>query len=293
MRVLWHCCQHCAGAVCRECVCCSSALATHTAGSHVHAAAMLALRRYAAQLGHRAIAAWEELDAITIARVHGHAAGGGFGLMLACDLRVVHASTRLWLPEIDLGIPLTWGLTARLYGELGPARAKEAVLLGGAVAVDAAARMGLVNRVVGSQCGSDARTDRRGAGGTVSLSLDELDDEVGGLVEQLLTKDAGALHQVKAQCVALGRRYRWGDVTVTDADLFVTQRLMTRQPASAAHTASGVSSSGACVHRVDGHANGVAAQELAGYHGDSGACRRGATASGSGWPAPGGRRSKL
>ena len=48
-------------------------------------------RRYASQLGRRVIRAIMDCEAITIARVQGHAIGGGFGLMQACDLRVVSA----------------------------------------------------------------------------------------------------------------------------------------------------------------------------------------------------------
>lgn len=52
----------------------------------------------------------ERMNAITIASVHGHAIGGGVLLMAACDLRVIAEDTRLCIPEVELGIPLTWDL---------------------------------------------------------------------------------------------------------------------------------------------------------------------------------------
>lgn len=45
--------------------------------------------RHASMLGRRVIKAIMDCEAVTIARVQGHAIGGGFGLMQACDLRVV------------------------------------------------------------------------------------------------------------------------------------------------------------------------------------------------------------
>lgn len=67
-------------------------------------------RRNHIQLGRRAVRAIEGLDAITIAAVQGHAAGGGFGLMAACDLKVVCIDARLWLPEVGLVLPCAFAL---------------------------------------------------------------------------------------------------------------------------------------------------------------------------------------
>ena len=66
-------------------------------------------RRYTAQLGRRTLQAIERLEAITIARLHGHVIGGAVLLALACDLRVAAQDTSFWIPEVDLGVPLTWG----------------------------------------------------------------------------------------------------------------------------------------------------------------------------------------
>jgi hypothetical protein len=86
-------------------------------------------RRHAAQVGLRALEAIERCEAITIARLHGHVIGGGLVLALGCDLRVAAAGASFHIPEVDLGVPLTWGAAPRLAREVGLARAKELILL--------------------------------------------------------------------------------------------------------------------------------------------------------------------
>src|SRR5689334_21292046 len=71
-------------------------------------------RRWVAQIGLRAARAVEDCEAVTIARLHGHVIGGGVVLATACDFRVAAEDTTLHVPEVDLGIPLTWGATPRL-----------------------------------------------------------------------------------------------------------------------------------------------------------------------------------
>jgi enoyl-CoA hydratase/carnithine racemase len=83
-----------------------------------------------------------------IAAVRGFALGGGLELAMACDLRVVGESARLGQPEILLGIIPGAGGTQRLPRLVGPARAKELVWSGRHLRADAAATIGLVDRVV-------------------------------------------------------------------------------------------------------------------------------------------------
>ena len=54
---------------------------------------------------HAAIRAVRELDAVVLARLHGHVLGGALELVLAADLRLAAASCRLGMPEITVGIP--------------------------------------------------------------------------------------------------------------------------------------------------------------------------------------------
>src|SRR5688572_18243302 len=157
-------------------------------------------RRYAAQLGRRACAAIAALEAVTIARLHGHVLGGGLALALACDFRLAAEGARLGLPEVDLGVPLTWGATPRLIHEIGAARARELLLLGDPVDAERAEHIGLVHRV---------------------LPADGLDAAVRELAERLARKPEIAVHMTKTQLRAYAQRAALGDVSETDADLLL------------------------------------------------------------------------
>lgn len=89
----------------------------------------IAAQRDMASLGYRMCKAWEEMPQITIAAIEGYAVGGGFALTLALDWRVAAIDSFVSLPEISLGIPLTWGTIPRLVNLLGPARAKRMTIL--------------------------------------------------------------------------------------------------------------------------------------------------------------------
>lgn len=88
------------------------------------------------------------LDVPTIAAIEGDALGGGLELAMCCDLRVASARARLGLPEVRLGVIPGSGGTHRLPALVGPAKAKEMILLGLALSADEAETIGLVNRVV-------------------------------------------------------------------------------------------------------------------------------------------------
>ena len=90
----------------------------------------------------------ENLEQATIAMINGHAIGGGFGLTLACDFRFASSEAALWIPEVDLGVPLGVASTTRFVRLVGPARAKEIIMEGRRYAAAEAHAMGLVHRVV-------------------------------------------------------------------------------------------------------------------------------------------------
>jgi enoyl-CoA hydratase/carnithine racemase len=138
-------------------------------------------RRHAMQLGLRAVEAIERLEAVTLARVHGHAMGGGLVLPLACDLRIAAAGTWFQIPEVDLGVPLGWGAVPRLVAEVGFARARELVLL----------------------C---ERFDAERA-------------EVDAWAERLAAKPEVAVHMTKSQFRAYAAAVPLGDLTSLDGDL--------------------------------------------------------------------------
>jgi len=102
-------------------------------------------RRAIALLGYRMARAWEELPQITLAAIEGYAIGGGLALAVALDWRVLASDAFVSLPEISLGIPLTWGTLPRLVNLVGPARAKRLAILCERVTADNALAMGLVD----------------------------------------------------------------------------------------------------------------------------------------------------
>jgi enoyl-CoA hydratase/carnithine racemase len=94
---------------------------------------------------------WGRLLAVraaTVAAVHGWAAGGGMEMALLCDVRIAATDARFALPETGLGmIPGVAG-TQTLPRAIGLARALDVTLTGRALDALAAARMGLVHRIV-------------------------------------------------------------------------------------------------------------------------------------------------
>jgi enoyl-CoA hydratase/3-hydroxypropionyl-coenzyme A dehydratase len=105
-------------------------------------------RREAGQRGLRMANAIEQMRAITIAQLHGYAVGGGFLLAVACDLRVAAEGTQFFIPEVELGIPLTWGGVPRMVRELGPAVTKELVMTCRRFDAREAKELRFLNRVV-------------------------------------------------------------------------------------------------------------------------------------------------
>jgi enoyl-CoA hydratase/carnithine racemase len=155
-------------------------------------------RRFRAGLGRRACRAIEDCDVPTIARVHGHAVGGACCLALACDFRVAAEDARFRVPEVELGVPLTWGAVPRLVHEVGAARAREILLLCEDIGGRQAERWGLAHRVVPPA---------------------ELDAAVDALARALAEKPEMAVFMTKTQLRGYARRASLGDLTESDSDL--------------------------------------------------------------------------
>ncbi|MEP7057993.1 MAG: enoyl-CoA hydratase-related protein [Caldimonas sp.] len=83
-----------------------------------------------------------------LAAVHGWVVGAGLEWMLDADLVVAARSARFKLPEIELGVFVTGGITATLPAYAGLARAKGLLLLGEEFSADDAQRWGLIGSVV-------------------------------------------------------------------------------------------------------------------------------------------------
>ena len=84
----------------------------------------------------------------TISAVHGYCLGGGLELALATDFRIADETAVLGFPEVGLGILPSSGGTVRATRLLGPARAKQLILLGGRLSAADSFAAGLVTEVV-------------------------------------------------------------------------------------------------------------------------------------------------
>jgi enoyl-CoA hydratase len=111
-----------------------------------------------------------------IARVNGHALGGGCELAQACDLRIAREDAKLGQPEINLGIIPGGGGTQRLPRLVGAGQAMKLILSGELVDATEAADLGLVEE---------------------ALPADELDDRVDELAGTMAGHSPLALQRAK------------------------------------------------------------------------------------------------
>ena len=74
--------------------------------------------------------AWEEIEAVTLAAIEGYCIGGACALAVACDFRIMGRSAYVRLPEVPLGMNMSWRTLPRLVALIGPARAKRFVMFG-------------------------------------------------------------------------------------------------------------------------------------------------------------------
>ena len=90
-----------------------------------------------------------ELRSPTVAAIHAFCMGGGTEISLACRYRVASsdASTRIGLPEVQLGIFPGWGGSARLPQLVGAPAAMDMMLTGRALSAKAARGIGLVDKL--------------------------------------------------------------------------------------------------------------------------------------------------
>ena len=129
-----------------------------------------------------------------VAAVHGYALGAGCELALGCDLVVADETARFGFPEVGVGLSVTGGISSILPKTVGPAIAKELLLLGEHLSAQRALALGLVNRVapVGShEEVADALAVRLVAQPALSTALAKrvLDLGLDATMEQALTTE--------------------------------------------------------------------------------------------------------
>jgi enoyl-CoA hydratase/carnithine racemase len=135
---------------------------------------------------------------VTVARLHGHVIGGAVLLAAACDLRIGDPGVRLRIPELALGIPLTWAGNPLLAREIGLPRARDWVMTGRAVDATEAHQAGFLQRLAPE-------------GG--------LDDSLDRLLGELLAMPAAPLAMTRASFNALGAAAGHAELAWADPDL--------------------------------------------------------------------------
>lgn len=98
---------------------------------------------------------WERLSSaiaalpgLTIAALNGTVAGGAFGLVLACDLRIAVPKAKFFYPVMKLGFLPQPSDPVRMAALIGPSRAKMILMAGQKVLADEALQWGLIDRIV-------------------------------------------------------------------------------------------------------------------------------------------------
>jgi enoyl-CoA hydratase/carnithine racemase len=154
-------------------------------------------RRQVAGAWQRLLDLMESVPQVTVARLHGHCIGGAALLAVSCDLRIAGDDLVVRIPELAIGIPLTWGGVPRIVREIGLPMARDLVMTERELSAAEALACGFVQRVV------------PGA---------ELDKATGELVDRLIEMPAAPLAITRSMFAAIGRE-RAGSSGWADADL--------------------------------------------------------------------------
>lgn len=141
----------------------------------------------------------DDLRKPVVARINGHALGGGLELALACDIRIAHERAKLGSPEINLGLIPGGGATQRLPRLVGEGKAMQLVLSGDLVDATEAHDIGLVDEVYG-----DA----------------DFDDAIGDLASSIVSKSPLAVEHAK-RAVRAASRYDLDHGLEYELELFV------------------------------------------------------------------------
>jgi enoyl-CoA hydratase len=105
-------------------------------------------RRQFLRLGPDLCDAWQKVDQVTICAIEDYCIGGGVALAVACDFRILGKSAVMRLPEVPLGMNMSWHAIPRLVSLVGPARTKRFVMFGERIGAQELLAWGLTDEVV-------------------------------------------------------------------------------------------------------------------------------------------------
>lgn len=155
-------------------------------------------RRRAAATWQRLLEQLERLPQATVAALHGNVIGGAALLAASCDIRVARDDTVVRIPELAIGIPLTWAGIPTLVREVGLPLARDWVMTCRPVPADELLRSGFAQRVA---------------------PADDFDAAVDECITQLLAIPPGPLAMTRAMTAAIGRAAPGMVAGWADADL--------------------------------------------------------------------------
>jgi enoyl-CoA hydratase/carnithine racemase len=138
----------------------------------------------------------ERLRQPVIAAVNGYALGGGFELVLVCDLVVAAENATFGLPEAKLGLLPGGGGTQRLPRLIGRNKAKELLMTADYITAEEAKALGIVNRVVPNEelmAATHALADRilKRAPLAVALGMQLVHDGLQASLPTAITQEMG------------------------------------------------------------------------------------------------------
>jgi len=109
----------------------------------------LAQQRQLVKVGPAMCTAWEALEPVTIVAIEGWCIGGGAALAVACDWRVAADNSAFYVPELKLGMNMSWQSVPRFTHLIGPAKTKQLLILAEPVDAVTAQSWGLVDFLCG------------------------------------------------------------------------------------------------------------------------------------------------
>jgi len=104
-------------------------------------------RRHMVRIGPELCEAWERVEQVTICAIEKYCIGGGAALAASCDFRIMGRTSHMRLPEIPLGMNMSWHAVPRLVSLIGPSRAKQFVIFGEKVEAEQALAWGLADEI--------------------------------------------------------------------------------------------------------------------------------------------------
>ena len=154
-----------------------------------------ATRRHLTGTWQRVLEQLDRIPQVSVIKLHGHVIGGAALVAVACDFRIASDDTIVRIPELAIGIPLTWAGIPLLVREIGLPLTRDWVMTCRDVRAEELLRSGYAQRIA------------------PAADIDAVVDEC---VTQLLAVPPGPLAMARAMTAAIGRTSPamvagWGD----------------------------------------------------------------------------------